>query len=483
LGEVGGTITVSCYEAVIYKSFLDLAAQKFEEMYPDTKVVIETVGSLPEVRMQESDNMRMAVVQNPENPQAKEDYITKINTELMSGRGADVIAMDVLPYYKYADNGQLQDLNNYLKTDTSFNMSDYAANLITGTKYKDGQYIFPVSYTFDYFAYDSSLDPSFPTKDKLTFPQVIEAVADKAQVSGHKIFGMSGFSTQMRDADLFSALFALDYDQYVDAANKKVNLTDGRFTQLLESIQAYEDAGYVDQAVFSDGRSDMTSRLSTFQLSRQERYYAKKNTSFALMGQYTRNLGQRMSLMMAGGGSGDTSDDEVAGLVANEKGEAPFSSAMAFGINSNSKNKGTAWEFVKFLASEEMQSSGAAMPNAIPVNNNARATLAAMTITGEAMLMQANRFGPGTAIRPEGPDAEAALIELTPELTPAQQTALDNYLQTMNKFTAQLNKFMIRDDKIDTMVRQEVSNFFTGEKTAEEVAAGIQSKVSLYLNE
>ena len=35
------------------------------------------------------------------------DYINMINTELMSGCGPDILAMDILPFYEYARNGPL----------------------------------------------------------------------------------------------------------------------------------------------------------------------------------------------------------------------------------------------------------------------------------------------------------------------------------------------------------------------------------------
>jgi ABC-type glycerol-3-phosphate transport system substrate-binding protein len=74
-------------------------------------------------------------------------------------------------------------------------------------------------------------------------------------------------------------------------------------------------------------------------------------------------------------------------------------------------------------------------------------------------------------------------IVLDSEISPTQQSALDNYLHDLERFTAQLNKLMVRDDIIDNMIYQEVRDFFTGEKTADEVANNLQSRVNLYLNE
>ena len=537
--EVGGTITVSAYDTMMYRGFLEYAAQKFQDKYPGTTVIVETASSMPEIRTQSmDDNAFISVMQNTDNQQARDDYVSKINTELMSGRGADVIALDILPYYKYADNGQLADLSGYMSKDSDFNLADYVGNVFNGAKYKGSNYLFPIDYTFSYFAYDSSLAPDFPTKNKLTYSEVINAVAEDSQDTGNKVFGFSTFVGQGRLADMFSVMFAQDYEQFIDVANKKANLNNGDFAELLQKVQSYADDGYINSYNALDHSGERTFDTIAIQRMMQEKYYVKRNDSFGLVSQFTRDLGTMMGFRMSGyGGGGDTSNDEIAGLVANEKGDVQFSYVMGFGINSNSENKRTAWEFIKFLASEEIQSSGLTPPNALPVNVEARNTLAAMNITGESLRIRRAEIanpdsGQGTPSRPEArstiqpaptpperpepnretqpapppppeepetgfeiepdpdPPGEPEVwreIEreprISPELTPEQQAALDNYLKTLEQFTGQLNKLVIRDQKIDDMINQEVAYFFSGEKTAGEVADNLQSKVNLYLNE
>ena len=488
-GDIEGAITISCYEAMTYQSFLEQAARSFEDQYPGTKIEIITGGSMPEIRTQQSEGRMMAMVQNIDNQQEKDDYVNKLNTEIMGGKGPDIIALDVVPYYKYADKKQLVDLSQYLASDAAFNSSDYAMNVFDATKYKGGQYLFPIDYTFDYIAYDTSLFPQFPNDVKMSLSEAIEATTAKALESGHKIFGLAsytGMSMRGSGADMFSALFLQDYDLYVDVANKKVNLDNGRFVELLENIRSYEEKGLINPANVMDIQGERELNLSALQQNRQERYYAKKNNSFSLINLYTRNLGNTtMGFVIGGTGMGDTSNDEFAGLLANERGDVLLSYAMGFGINSNSKNKATAWEFLKFLAGEEMQSSGLTAPGAIPVNKEARATLATMHITGEAMQkrMENMESGIGGGLRASINGENPPEIVVDTELSLPQENALANYLEDIERFTNQLNKFAIRDDKIDDMIYQEVRHFFTGEKSAAEVVSNVQSRANLYLNE
>jgi multiple sugar transport system substrate-binding protein len=219
--------------------------------------------------------------------------------------------------------------------------------------------------------------------------------------------------------------------------------------------------------------------MSAFMQTNQEQFYARTNRNLVLINNFTRGLGERANrVMMFGGGGGDTSNDEIAGLIANDNGEVQFSYNMGFGINSNSENKRTAWEFLKFLASEEMQASGLARLDSIPVNNNARERIAAMSITGENMSRQAIMV---TGMSDTA--GEAASEAASGELTPEQKTALESYLNQLDKFTAQLNKHIIRDERIDNMIQDEVRHFFAGTRSSEEVANALQSRINLYLNE
>jgi len=125
-GDISGEITVSCYETYLYQSFLEEAAELFEAAYPGTKVNVECFAKLPEVKTIEIDeNSSMAVSDAGDETQAKQDYVNRINTELMGGKGPDILAIDVLPYHKYAESGMLEDLQTYMTADAIENYKRY----------------------------------------------------------------------------------------------------------------------------------------------------------------------------------------------------------------------------------------------------------------------------------------------------------------------------------------------------------------------
>jgi hypothetical protein len=69
------------------------------------------------------------------------------------------------------------------------------------------------------------------------------------------------------------------------------------------------------------------------------------------------------------------------------------------------------------------------------------------------------------------------------ELTAEQQKAYDLYVKSLEDFSAALNYYPIEDDTINSMISKETAYYFDGSKTADEVAAALQEKIELYLNE
>ena len=80
---------------------------------------------MPEVKTSEDGDSSITIMSTGDDSQERTEYLSKVNTELMSGEGADILAMDILPYCKYAAGGQLEDLQAYMDADETFHMEDY----------------------------------------------------------------------------------------------------------------------------------------------------------------------------------------------------------------------------------------------------------------------------------------------------------------------------------------------------------------------
>lgn len=455
-GDISGEITVSAYDAMKSKAFLEDAARLFEQKYPDTKVNVETFSAMPEIKTSEQGNQTMTAIQVQDDPQGRQDYINKVNTALMSGKGADILAMDVLPIYKYADSGQLEDLAAYMASDADFNRNDYRGNILDAVAYNGGTWFMPLDYTFDYYAYDSTLltgdaAADFGADSAFTTEELI-ALAEAYYNGNDKLFNVYDYAKAR--GGMWATLLEENYASFADVQTKTANFDDGSFAALLNAVKQYSAQGYISEGM-TGKQEEGGMMLSGPGQGPTERTFFKSKNVFNLTSQFTRYLGMRMNLMRAGGVMAIEDDDEIAGIKANANGAVPFTSEQAYGINANSQNKETAWAFIKFLLSEEMQlNTNLSSPTSLPLLNSAREK-----------------------------KAEAVMRSMGGELDERLVDALKLYNEAVEQMSDKINAYVFEDTVINDMIAAEVQYFFDGTKTADEVAAVLQGKVDLYLNE
>jgi len=449
--KIEGEITISAYESAAYRSFLEDAARAFEAQYPGTKVNVETFSAMPEVRTgqgQGNMTMSLSIIQN--DPNARSDYLSRINTNIMSGTGADIYAMDIIPLHKFTESGTLENLEPYMNLDPDFNKSDYRQNILDALRYRGGTWFLPTDYFFRYYAYDSTLVPAQIAAefgvDKAWSMEELFSLSLPLYDGSYKLY--NGI-----DSMLFTQLLNENIASYVNLESGRSYFADGRFASLLSSVKDYGRQGYIPSGI--TGQQDAGQLMQQVMRTPTDRFFYKLNSSISLTSQFTRGLGNRLMSYMGGTAAAITSDDEIAGIQANADGSVPFDYNQAYAINSQSKNKETAWAFIKFLLSKEMQLSG--NPFYYPLHNEAREEKAGLALFS-------------------GLSSSAALNE-------QQIQALESYKAAVESLSDNINCYVIRDTNINDMVIQEVGYFFEGTRSADETARVLQNKADLYLSE
>lgn len=137
---------------------------------------------------------------------------------------------------------------------------------------------------------------------------------------------------------------------------------------------------------------------------------------------------------------------------------------LPLAINGKSANKQEAWQFVKFLLSEEMQTAMelngfAVNKRAGKTNENALKELGQPNASGKSMKLMINGK------------------EFTPK--PANDHDIERIEQALNGIKA----YAESDPKITKIVAEETAPFFQGQKSAEDTAKVIQNKAGTYLQE
>jgi len=460
LEEVTGTITVSAFEAATYSAFLEEAARAFEEKYPGTTVNVEIFSAMPEVRTQQMEGGRvMSVMRMEDDSAARNDYIQAVNTELMSGRGPDVLAMDVLPLHSYIERGVLTDISPFMEGDSNFNRLNFRGNILDAAKIDKGLYMLPVDFMFNFYTYDSYLLPDISgrfTNIRISAEDLMEIGKDvfeevnSRQEAHTYMFNLSG---GRQSPSMFQTLFAQNFSDFVNIGERSANFNDGTFAELLNSIRDYVEAGYLragaeDFAQIAQGGPPSPEMLERL---REERFFFKPKPVLSLTSHFYQNPNL---FIMRGVALGNEADDEIAGITSNRRGETPFTYTQAYAINANSDNQATAWAFISFLASYEMQTSMSL--RGLPIHNDA---------FEQRLEMELLRQMGATELDSEG------------------RHILGDYIDTVNEMAASINTFFIQDNAVTQIIDAELEHFFNGSRSAEDVAATIQNRVGLYLNE
>jgi ABC-type glycerol-3-phosphate transport system substrate-binding protein len=450
-GKIEGEITVSAYNTVLYKNYLEEAARAFEARYPKTKVKIETFSAMPEVRTTQQGDVTIGVSQAQDDSQSRADYLNRVSTKIMSGSGADVYAMDILPLNKFAESGNLENLERYMNMDMNFNKEDYRQNIIEAMRYRDGIWLMPVSYNFYYYSYDPALVPAEIASgfgiDKAWSLKGLFDLGSAMYDGTYKLLNITDYEED--GGDLFTRLLREEIGSFVNMETKRVNFTDGGFAELLKSVRQYGEQGFVFQGITGHNNAEKVLQQKIDAIT--NRTYFGWNGDIFLVDKYRRYSGLMpiFSAMSAG--------SEIAGIQAYADGSVRLNNIKAFGINNYSKNKAAAWAFVKFLLSGEMQSSNTDM--ALPINNIAREEKEELFFTGAI-------FG-----------------GMAPELNESQRNAMEDFKTALEKLSDKINSLVVVDTNISDMIANEARYFFQGSRSAEDTARVLQNKVELYLSE
>ena len=317
--EMKGEITVSVYQS---EEWLEMAVQMFEDKYPDMKVKVEPFYTGVDTFVVEGGGASM--IDRPAG-QEKEDYAAWLNTQLLSGDAGDiVITSEGLAVEKYESMGVFEDLSPYLDSAEEINGEGYYMNIFDAYRTESGAlYQFPVS---------AMASPLF-----LFDKEIVEETGRLSEIEGKSLTWREALTLaeEMYDASslpgkgmpeawsLLGNIFTKEVISSVDYTNGQVKLRD---KEMLEIMEAFDEFGYYIPFVWDE----YGNNFKVFGLD-----YAPDTlaASMILDGEYV--AAQWM---------------QSDGLVHL----SPYFT-KDFGINSRSENKALAWEFLKFLLSDEVQ--------------------------------------------------------------------------------------------------------------------------------
>lgn len=417
--------------------FMQSAISGFQRAHPELNVVIKDYSVAitgTSTDGPSDDEIKRAA-------KAQEDFRKITGTELMAGQGPDIIDVMGLPLKNYMDKNVLADLSDLMKNDKAFDANGYLTNILDACKYKDKLCIMPVNFTFTLMAANKGM----MDREKISFDSTkwtwedFISIAEKITKHKSKDGKTEQYALPKTSAsEIFGYLFNDEITRFIDTENKTSKFDSKEFIDILKTAKDIYDKGYCSPELditalykFTDPGSIgfMSCFLMTYQSVIQQQ--ALFNGEIQLLD---------MPSMTGTGGSNKS-----------------FTPGSAFAINNSSKSKAEAWEFMKYLISEEVQSNPEMY--SFPINKAALKQKAKTELAENYMYK---------SFQTQGREVKA--------LTQAD-------VDQMDKLISQLKVMPYMDTQALEIVFESITGFLSGKGSAEETAKQVQNKVNIYLNE
>ncbi|MBD2862836.1 ABC transporter substrate-binding protein [Paenibacillus oceani] len=400
--------TVVTFSVLELSPFYETAEKRFEKKHPDIDLQIQAVKKLGETWKDG----------------AYEKYTKTTNTELLAGKGADILELTGLPLPAYASKQLVANMDELLKQDTSLNSADLQAKLEV-FKTDGGLYAMPLGYFMSGFVGDGNLLAGESIDDSqwtwTEFAEVAKGLVRKE--SKGRIYALANSRPEVMLQEIVDDSFA----DFVDVSGKKAAFDSPGFVAVMQMVKTMYDDGIATAKQAETGRQLFSSAVMLSPAALIDESHS-----------YFENPKLMRKPQAGAAGTRLLPSTELA-------------------IRANSPVKDEAWKFVSFLLSEEAQS----------LEEREGYGFSLLESVNEKKLSDIEKQVAGTYKLPSGATAKVS----------AEQFAqYRQFMRSPGYYTG-------RDGKVVIMVGKESAAFFSGQKSAKEVAKLIQNRVTTYLNE
>lgn len=328
--------TVPDTELTVYSlkenSFMRQAAAVFQKKYPDIYLNLET-------GMTGDDAITTT------------DALKNLNTEIMAGKGPDVVILDGVPEDTYVEKGMLEDLSGIL---TKVQETDgILENIMKPYQKEDGSiYSMPLKFAVPMVVgYQEDIDK---IKDLTTLADVVEAHQEEYEIMARMPMNQV-YTPELLLAELADVCAGawMKKDGTLDEAAVSEFLTQAN-RMYQPTREMVESALGEDQTTYYYEYREMKTGVGSGSTS-----VLTGNMVLALGGLYSAS---DISCLY----SVEKYDDSIKGKIWNGQEENCFIPIQTIGISAKADEKDAAEKFVEFLFGEEGQAIGS--EEGIPVN-------------------------------------------------------------------------------------------------------------------
>ncbi len=426
------------YDSVPHKQTLTLALLYGYNIYQD---VVDFNRHNDKVRIQVLDYSEY-------NDDENEDYDagrTKLLTEIMSGQMPDMLLLDQLPYRQLASKGLLEDLYPYIDSDPELKREDYFPNVLQAMEVNGGLYQITSGFNIQTLIGATQV---VGDKPGWTYQELQNALATMPE-------GCDAMDLYTTRGDLLQTLLCADLNHYVDWTEGKCYFDSQDFIDLLEFTARFpaeipDDLEWESTTTrLAQGRQMLTSAslYSVDSIIWQDVQFGEKGCTYI-------------------------------GYPTNEGVGSYMYLSTGYAMSSKCSDKEAAWAFMRSVITEDAQRNSW---DGIPLSLKVYREKLEQAMTPEYQTDEKGNYlldekgqkipQPIGSIWMEGGE-EYMVYNMT-------QEQADKLWEAVSTCT----KLMESDNAIYDIVFEQAQAFYSGQKSAQDVAKLIQSKVTIYVNE
>jgi ABC-type glycerol-3-phosphate transport system substrate-binding protein len=348
--------------------------------------------------------------------------LTQLNNDIIRGDCPDILLLpSELSFGAYVTQGVFRDLSPYLQNDENIAMSDYRENVFRAYEVGGGLYGVPIAYYVD---------------------TVYGKASELAGIEGFDMDGLIAFADRFPDSRIFhrpTKTAVLDLclrangGNIVDWASAGGDFDRGMMIKMLEFANRF-----IDEDKYAEERM-LTARINAGDI------HLMAGAATTIIQMQTEVFGGPVS---------------AVGYPCENGGGHLINATLVAAISSKCAYNETAWEFIRYLLGEEVQSS-IYLPG-YPVKKSCL----------ESYLESAKEGGGSISMH----DAD---LDISFEVRGASDADIELFLHLMD--TA--DTIRAYDQQIDQIIKEEAGAYFAGQKPVGEVVDIIENRVGIYVKE
>lgn len=360
------------------------------------------------------------------------------------GNVPDIISLDMLDTGKYAKLGVLEDLTPYLEEDEEIHEEDFFESVLDACRYDGKLYTIPEAITFNVWIGNGELAGYDTTWNIDEFIHFANSLPEEVELYD-----------SITKENMLSNMILYDTKEYVDWSTSSCNFNSDRFINILKLCDNYPLASEGIMNHFTDEEDGVTEGVEARMLNGK---IALSDFPISGMSEYMRYkaiLGNKLSF------KGHPTDSGSGVSIS-------FLSADKMAISATSRHKEVVWEFLRQFYTKEVQADRvygfSSRKDACENYLNKCKNLPLLT----------DENGREYYYRIEVSEGKYLYVD---ECTEKDIQTILGLIENVDRVSFDTDSYIME------FVNDEVAAFFEGQKTAEEVAEIIQSRVSVYVNE